>query len=169
MSKMICPKAKECGDKCFVGHNKPHKPMVTCDRCCVHVKDNLNTKCIPYCATTRPNPSPRDIFQHIKTDCERRAFDEFMRDYLLSWSNPLTDGQLVNIRDYHKYWYSWLQSKGLVEKKKLKKQAWVNVYYNKLSGVSTGVIRDTREKALSDEKTKSSEYLHTIFLHEWEE
>lgn len=138
--KMICPNDHEC-KRCY--HNGEHEVTEHCgDKdgdcpSCFSLKEN-NGLC-PYCGKQligKPrgcltcnyfkeepmtNPSPQQIFAHIKTDCERRAFDEFMRWCGSGWLSTLTNSQLDYIKGNHPDWHRWLISKGLVEKKVVKK------------------------------------------------
>jgi predicted RNA-binding Zn-ribbon protein involved in translation (DUF1610 family) len=99
-NKMKCPK---CGNEMYKMQSK--KDCYVCEACGESP------------IVRQQNPSPRDIFQHIKTECERRAFDEFMGTYdRKPWSEPFSDGALMEIKRNRPDWYSWLESKNLIPK-----------------------------------------------------
>ncbi len=133
---------------------------------------------------SKPNPSPRDIFQHIgkhkapeenwecKNAGERRAFDEFMPLFPCPWKTPLTDSQMIQIKEFHAGWYEWLVKQGLVQRKMVKKQAWANVYrYSDILGnysFGPGISFPSEETAKCRHE-KDGTYIKTILIHEWEE
>jgi hypothetical protein len=120
----------------------------------------------------KPNPSPRDIFQYIKTDCERKAFDEFMSMgfWKVPWDEPLSDKNLSEIKNHFSEWWRWLQHKGLVHKEKVKREAWVNVYMRDGEARMGDVYHKTEEEARKAVSTWCGQkHIKTILLHSWEE
>lgn len=183
MTKMICTENdadcpsysnKQCT---FDGHCslKEEENKMKCPKCGEEfmMRDDwiANGKPEHNCATTRPNPSPRDIFQHIKTDCELRGFQKFLFAYSGTVPDrPLENETIKEIKENRPDWYSWLQHKGLVHKEKVKREAWVNVYYGKLSGYEIGHSyiseKEAKENAFD---RKDKRHIKTILLHSWEE
>ena len=172
MTTMICPKAKECpygsiAAKINCPHKTKHEEMVTgCHEISTMFKD-CPQHCIPYsekeepmkCGTpeepkfadidirVKPNPSPRDIFAHIKTDCERKAFDELMewndRQYGCLWVDKLGDSVIYAIKKDHPAWYQWLKSKGLIPRRVVNKvfTGEALAYYTQFVTKPTGLWR----------------------------
>lgn len=140
-----------------------------CEKCGV---EYIDPGCIHQCKS-KPNPSPREIFTHIRSECERKAFDEFMIEYRFHvWDSQFTDETLNLFKEKHPDWYSWLQSKGLVPKQKVKRQAWVNVMFDPMDKtgpfISSSGIFPSAETAKETSKCCRN-YIKTILLHEWEE
>lgn len=74
----------------------------------------------------KPNPSPQEIYRHIYTGCEHRAFDEFMKEgWGVYWCDPKTNEALEIIRKTRPDWYKWLIEKGLLPKKMVQREAWI--------------------------------------------
>jgi hypothetical protein len=122
---------------------------------------------------TKPNPSPQQIFQHIKTDCERKAFDEFM-NWIGGWQSvrwhlPLPDEAIKVIKMDNPEWYKWLCDEGLVQKKMVKREAWVQVFCERgcLPWVSHTYF-SKEEDGIKDGERRNN-YIKTILVHTWEE
>lgn len=115
------------GSKCI-----PYTPKEGCSKCGQKIglgdmvaedeDGNLYHAICPKKEVKMQNPSPRDIFQHIKTNCEWRSYKEFLKRFNTTEpDNPLTDLDIDCIKSNHPDWYSWLVSKGLVQRKMVKK------------------------------------------------
>jgi predicted RNA-binding Zn-ribbon protein involved in translation (DUF1610 family) len=155
-NKMKCPK---CGNEMYKMQSK--KDCYVCEACGESP------------IVRQQNPSPRDIFQHIKTDCELRGFQKFLFAYSGTVPDrPLENETIKEIKENRPDWYSWLQHKGLVHKEKVKREAWVNVYAQMSNGkvvfYYTGRTFDSKDDAQGNHE-KDGTYLKTILLHEWEE
>lgn len=123
----------------------------------------------------KPNPSTRDIFQHIKTDCERGAFDEFMSMgfWKVPWDEPLSDKNLSEIKNHFSEYWRWLQQKGLVQKEKEKREAWSYSYWSsaipKTIFAATGPFCSSAQAENAGRANTQERFIKTILLHSWEE
>jgi hypothetical protein len=104
---MKCPK---CNGSLFDSVDRPG--MMCCPSCAEYIKKKPK------------NPSPQDIFKHIESPCEKYGFDEFMKTLPLGlhYTGILPDIHLLWIKDNHPDWFSFLQSKGLVAKKVVRRE-----------------------------------------------
>jgi hypothetical protein len=151
---MKCPK---CGEEMYKMQSK--KDCFVCESC-------------GESPMIKPNPSPQDIFKHIHSECERKGFDEFMSTYVNKpWNEPFSEGCLARIRRNRPDWYTFAQNKGLLAKKMVRREAWVNVYFaNGNPCIDTYQSYKTESEARAAVKDcRLSGYIKTILLHSWEE